>query len=441
MTSLQAAGVRRLNAMMRQARDPLYVIDSLGRLVYVNEAWEAFIGLDADSVLGRQWIGGEDDPLWNRERSLTGSLAPPPEVLCGQPGGGVTIIPSVSGGPKRRRIEFSPYVDEKGQPLGWLATIRPENSPSNAPDSPSQRAHVELADTRERLRTRIGIERLVGKGSRHDRLLEQVKTAAASTAPVLLIGEAGTGRSLVASAIHNLGSSRHAPLIPLDFKAIPPETIETTLRDVLASSTPERIPSILLREALDLPRDQQAWLASVVHERRARILATTGVEPEVALREDRIREDFYFAITAFVVRLAPLRERLDELPLLAYAFLDDGHPGPSTSRFGIEPDAIQALREYDWPGNLPELRRVLVAARADCRDGLIRAGDLPASIRGASGGAYAPPPVAPSATPLDLWLTQLERKLIEQALHRARQNKSRAAELLGISRPRLYRRI
>ncbi len=99
------------------------------------------------------------------------------------------------------------------------------------------------------------------------------------------------------------------------------------------------------------------------------------------------------------------------------------------------------LAAYDWPGNIRELMRVIEAAHALAADDLIRAEDLPAAIRGHLGAAYTPPPMPPAIHPLDQTLTQVERRLIEQALQLARRNKSRAAELLDISRPRLYRRM
>jgi DNA-binding NtrC family response regulator len=107
----------------------------------------------------------------------------------------------------------------------------------------------------------------------------------------------------------------------------------------------------------------------------------------------------------------------------------------------VTADGLAKLAAYDWPGNLRELARVVAAAHAAGSGDWVEAEDLPAAIRGSLGAAYLPPPLPSPITPLDELLTQVERRLIENALQRARHNKSRAAELLGISRPRLYRRI
>ena len=110
-------------------------------------------------------------------------------------------------------------------------------------------------------------------------------------------------------------------------------------------------------------------------------------------------------------------------------------------RSGFASQALEALTAYDWPGNLPELTRVVEHAHARAAGALIAVDDLPATIRGNLGGAYTPPAAPASLKPLDELLTEVERRLIETALRQSRSNKSRAAEILGISRPRLYRRI
>ena len=176
---------------------------------------------------------------------------------------------------------------------------------------------------------------------------------------------------------------------------------------------------------------------------RVRLLATTTIEPEVALRADRLRPELYFALTTLVLRLYPLRERRDELPALAQHLLERANQRGGPQRTGFAPEAISVLMAYDWPGNLPELARVIDHALGrPCGDGRpIAPEDLPATIRGNLGGAFTPPTPPSPVKPLDELLTEVERRLIETALRQSRSNKSRAAEILGISRPRLYRRI
>jgi DNA-binding NtrC family response regulator len=174
---------------------------------------------------------------------------------------------------------------------------------------------------------------------------------------------------------------------------------------------------------------------------RVRLLATSTTDPDAALRSERLRPDLYYALTTLVIRISPLRERLDELPLFALHLVERANARGGRQRSGLTESALAVLLGYDWPGNLRELARVIDDAQSAGVGDLITVDDLPPGIRGNLGGAYTPPILPASVTPLDELLTQVERRFIEGALQRARQNKSRAAELLGISRPRLYRRI
>jgi DNA-binding NtrC family response regulator len=179
------------------------------------------------------------------------------------------------------------------------------------------------------------------------------------------------------------------------------------------------------------------------------LIATTAGDPEAALRQEQIRPELYYGLSVLVIRTLPLRERRHDLLLLAQSLLERANQRTGSTCGGFTPRAVPVLQAYDWPGNLSELARVIDVAhdhlrsqtRAEKAMPLIDMDDLPASIRGHLGAAYLPPTAAPSIKPLDELLTEIERRLIETALSRARQNKSRAAELLGISRPRLYRRI
>ena len=144
-----------------------------------------------------------------------------------------------------------------------------------------------------------------------------------------------------------------------------------------------------------------------------------------------------------MIRLQPLRERRDELPALAQHLLERANQRGGKQKSGFSPRTISALMAYEWPGNLRELARVIDHAhtQSDGGEPLVALDDLPASIRGHLGGGFPPPTQPRPIKPLDELLTEVERRLIETALRQARGNKSRAAEVLGISRPRLYRRI
>jgi DNA-binding NtrC family response regulator len=366
-----------------------------------------------------------------------------------------------------RRLDFWPFHDQNDGLIGLLGQVREPAAISNVPDSKAHQLRVQLLQLREQLHRSFGFESLVGTGPAHARLLEQVRIAAANAVPVLIVGEPGTGKRLVARVIHELGARRHRPLIPLDCEALPAEVIERELfrprqDEETSDSHPAQGDSLCLRsglalpegstlligEILALPRDLQLRLASAL-DGDVRVIATTAGDPEAALQAERLRPELYHGMTVLELRIKPLRQRREDLPLLAQHLLERVNQRVRSHCGAFTPQALSALEAYDWPGNVRELARVIDAAheRAHAQPRrqnpvcLIEEADLPASIRGNLGAAYLPPLAERPVKPLDELLTEIERRLIETALAKARQNKSRAAELLGISRPRLYRRI
>ena len=447
MASSRVTGAR-FDQLLQQAREPAFWLTAGLKLIWVNRAWEELTGHPVASVAGL--VCHAHGPTRAGDLpGLGGSFYPPPEALSGRPAGAKTLVVHAGGERRWRRVEFWPFHDEKGNLFAFLGLVRSLEDPPMAPDSESQRLRTELLEVRDRLLGRFGLDNLIGRGPAHRRLLDQVVAASASTVPVLVVGEPGTGKRLVAHAIHQIGDRNHAPVVPLDCKALPPEILERELfgpgdRHGDASEHPRLVlpegSTLLIGDILDLPRDHQSRLASAL-DSPVRLIATTTSDPDDALASERLRPDLYYALTTLVIRLSPLRDRLDELPLLAQHFLERANLRGGRQRGGFGEPAIRTLLGYDWPGNLCELARVVEESHGRGVGDVIEADDLPAAIRGHLGAAYAPPALHPPHIPLDELLTRVERRLIENALSRTRHNKSRAAELLGISRPRLYRRI
>jgi transcriptional regulator with AAA-type ATPase domain len=449
MPSPRVSGAR-ADQLLQQAREAAFWLNGELKLVWVNRAWEDLTGHPAVEVVGLE-CRAHGPTRAGEVADLAGSFYPPPEALAGRPSGARTLIIHPSGERRWRRVEFWPFHNERGDLSALLGLVRDPDEPPHAPDSDGHRLRAELMEVRDRLVGRYGLDTLIGRGPAHRRLLDQVSAAASSTVPVLVVGEPGTGKRQVARTIHQLGTKRTAPLVPLDCGALPPEALERALfgtPDGRPDGDPTVLPRVALPEGstllvgdvLDLPRDLQGRLAAAL-DSPVRLIATTAADPDAALRAERLRPDLYYALTTLVIRLSPLRDRLDELPLLAQHLLERANARGGRQRSGFSPEALRTLLAYDWPGNLRELTRVVDDAQARGEGDAVEAGDLPAAVRGDLAGAYLPPPAPPQVTPFDDLLTQVERRLIENALQRARQNKSKAAELLGISRPRLYRRI
>jgi PAS domain S-box-containing protein len=431
--------------LLRRAVEPVFLLDADQRLVYANPSWEHLTGYKLAEV-DHLDCGSTSVIEPNGPAALGGSLSPPLEALQGRPVSMKTFVPHRGGDQVPRRVEFWPLSDERGSLSGLLGLIRAETEPPLASEAESHRLRAELLEQRVSLRKRYGGDQLIGQGPAHHRLMEQIRAASETDISVLITGERGTGKRLVARTIHQRSRRASHPLFPFDCSALPPELLD---REFFG---PERVPecparlvsppgsTLLLVNILDLPRDLQGRLASALNG-SVRVLATTSDDPEQARGDERLRPDLYYGLTSLVIRLRPLRERLDDLPLLAQHLLERANLRGERSVRGFTNPAIEVLLGYDWPGNLRELARVIDAAHARAQQPLIDVADIPAAIRGHLGAAYNPPPPVPPVMPLDQTLERVERRLIEVALQRARHNKSRAAEILAISRPRLYRRI
>ncbi len=384
------------NPLWQRAREPIFWLDPALKLVWVNRAWEELTGHLGESVVGLT-CQAHGPTRAGDPTDLAASFHPPPEAMAGQPAGSPTLIYHAGGEPRWRRVEFWPFRDENDRLIGLLGTVCPVDAPPSVPDSEGHRLHVELLEIRRRLQERYGLDGLIGFGPAHRRLLEQIRLAAGATVPVLIVGEPGTGKRHVARTIHRQGAGRQRPLLAFDCEALSAETLE---HELFGDAGPDRMEptprrprllmdegsSLLLDEILSLPRDLQTRLVESL-DVRVRLLATTTIEPDVALKDERLRPELYYALTTLVICLAPLRDRRDELPALAQHFLERANERGGPQRIGFSPEAIAVLLAYDWPGNLPELARVIdhALARPDDEAHPVAAEDLPVTIRSSLG--------------------------------------------------------
>jgi PAS domain S-box-containing protein len=443
MPTPRVSGVR-LDAFVQQAREPVFLLGPDRRILLVNKAWEALTGRRSDEVAGLPCLPqGPTEP--GDLDDLGTSLCPPPEAMAGEPSGSKALVALADGESRWVRLEFWPFHDADGRLTGLIGLVRPGDSQPVAADSEGHRLRVELLELRERLRARHGFDELIGRGAEHRRLLDQVAAASGTEVTILIVGEPGTGKAQLARTIHHRGARRLAPLLAFDCKALPPDVLERQLFGLPNDPADRPLAgtlgtTILVGDVLDLPRDLQARLASRL-DGRVRLLATTSGDVDAALKAEKLRPDLYYALTTLILRLRPLRDRLDDLPVLAQHFLDRANRRDGLLRGGFTRAALDALTAYDWPGNLNELARVVEEAHGRGAGDLIQVDDIPAAIRGHRGGAYQPPSQPSGTIPLKEMLTRVERRLIEKALDKAGDNKSKAAKLLGINRPYLYRRI
>ena len=270
-------------------------------MTWVNRAWEGLTGQSAESIVGQTCVGCGPSEA-GEPADLAASFVPPREAVSGEPAGSLTLILLATGERLWRRVEYWPLCDQAGSLLGMLGQVREPSKPPSVPDSQAHQLRVRLMELRERLQQTFHREILIGTGPAHRRLLEQIRLAAATTAPVLIVGEPGTGKRLVARTIHRTGPNPERPLIPIDCEALPPEVVEAELFDCQSpaeSSDKARdharencqcrlaLPegsSLLMGDILALPRDLQSKLAEAL-DGRVRLIATTASDPAAALEQ------------------------------------------------------------------------------------------------------------------------------------------------------------
>jgi two-component system response regulator AtoC len=319
---------------------------------------------------------------------------------------------------------------------------------------------------------------IIGASEGIQRASELIARIAPSSASVLISGESGTGKDVVAKTIHDLSRRRLGPYIPVNCSAISPTLIESELfghergsftgADKRHRGYFERASrgTLFLDEITEMPLELQARLLRVLETGSfvrvggeeplsvdVRIIAASNRSVLDAIEKGKLREDLYYRLKVFHLSLPALRDRLDDVPLLAQWFLDE-FAKVEGRRKTFTADAIDMLRGYSWPGNVRELRNVVHSAYILSAD-TIDSEALPAEIRFPKAAASAPPPSA-SATPaqsapelqrdvisikVGTSIADAERQLIMATLEHCAGNKSRAADMLGVSLKTLYNRL
>jgi two-component system response regulator HydG len=292
---------------------------------------------------------------------------------------------------------------------------------------------------------------VIGVSPRMQELFNLLELVAPSEATVLLLGPTGTGKELVAQAIHLNSPRRAGPFIVVNCAALPETLLESELfgheRGAFTGATQRKEGRFLLAHGGTLFLDEigelspatQAKILRVLQNREfeplgstrtlkveVRIIAATNRDLDSAVREGRFRDDLFYRLNVFPITLPPLRERLEDLPLLADHFLKRCREKHHRQVKSLAPEVLQAFRLYPWPGNIRELENVLERGVILCQGEVLTQADLPPLLR-----SYAQqPPLAEAGEP---GLPELERELISRTLEKLAGDRRQAAAVLGIS--------
>ena len=318
----------------------------------------------------------------------------------------------------------------------------------------------EVRQLRERAAVREAFEHIVGRSLRMREVYEQVRQVAETTATVLISGESGTGKELVAHAIHNRSARKEGPFATLNCGALPETLLESELfgyeRGAFTGALATKAGRIeqadggtlFLDEVGEMSPKTQVDFLRVVQEREVRrlggnrpitvdvrFIAATNKDLEAAVRTGAFREDLYYRLAVVPIALPPLRDRLEDIPLLATAFLREFCTRYARGEMYFSPAALQALREYAWPGNVRELRNLVERLVVTVRERGIRPVHLPSTIL--TGERPERSLTIPLGTPLHV----VEEQIIRRTLGAVTANRERAAKILGISPRALHYKL
>ena len=449
-----AGSHRRLQAVLNATGDAMAMLDGGGHLVFANCRYEKLLGLNEEELKS---IAPHDLVARVGERFRE------PDLRAVQGGfllGDVQVVEATGAGVPRQRLfyRFTEAVhDGEGAQIGSLVVYRDVSKEIEA-----EQMKAEVLRLRSDLETTYSFAGVVGSSPGMQRVYAMMKRAAEADITVLVRGESGTGKELVAKSFHHNSLRKDGPFVAVDCAAIPEALIESELfgheRGAFTGAATRRIGAferahggtILLDEIGDMPMAVQSTLLRVLQERHIqrvggnasiavdiRVVSATNKNLERAVQAGEFRADLFFRIAAFPIVIPPLRERREDIPLLARHFLDKHGERAGKSMGGIATGALRLLLQYDWPGNVRELENAIERAVLLETGTVLQAGSLPPELApvlaAMAAGGGTPAAVMP--------LAEVERQAMAHALEVADHNVTQAARSLGINRATLQRKL
>ncbi|MBI2814616.1 MAG: sigma-54-dependent Fis family transcriptional regulator [Opitutae bacterium] len=322
---------------------------------------------------------------------------------------------------------------------------------------------VEVKQLHERLDEKFNVEGIVGHSPKLAEVIERVKLVAPSKATILIEGETGTGKELIAQAIHQASPRARNAFVPVHCAALPAQLLESELfgheRGSFTGATDKREGrfevadggTVFLDEIGEIGPEIQVKLLRFLETKSferigssktmtvdVRLVAATNRNLEQMVKEGKFREDLFFRLNVVRITTPPLRERTEDIPVLLEHFIQVYSKENAYEAVTVEPGAMRFLQGYPWPGNIRELRNFAENAVVLRRGGKLSEFDLEPKFR----GEVAPPPSMVTATPANPYSVEdNEKRLLREALMKARGNRTKAAKLLGLSRRTLHRKI
>ncbi|WP_320044038.1 sigma 54-interacting transcriptional regulator [uncultured Desulfobacter sp.] len=444
-----------LNHILDAMAEGLFTLDQDGTITAWNRAMEKISGYTAEQALGQQCglikcsrCYDQTQPMdISQCKVLTQGQAEAKECFIRHKDGyDVPVI-------KNARL----VRDEKNNVLGIVETL------TDLTEIKAIKARE--ASAKQELKKRYALGNIIGKSAAMEKVFHAIRAAADSRATILIQGESGTGKELVARAIHYEAAGGQRPLVTVNCSALSETLLESELfghvKGAFTGAHKDRIGrfeqadtgTIFLDEIGELTPYMQVKLLRVLQEREIervgdtrkkkidiRIIAATHKDLSTLTREGMFREDLYYRLKVFPIRLPPLRQRLEDIPLLVRSFIEKGNKHEDMDICNVTPDAMKALMAYPWPGNVRELENAIAHGFVLCRTREITCADLPDEVCSNNQSHTASPPGndsfshQPSFSP-----APLTRERLVSLLYACNWNKAEVARQLGKSRTLVWK--
>ncbi len=480
--SILALAARSLFERFANASEGMLLVDKAARVVWINDQYRRFL-----PALG---FAQEQDFVGHAVSSVVQNTQLHKVLETGKP----ILIDLLTNKAGTFLVSRIPLLGDAGEVIGALGIVLFDHAEVNLAPLMAKFTLLqrELDDARAELavqRNRGGAEGSLLRQAKHSfasfvgtspaavEAKRQGRRAAQSTSPVLLLGETGTGKELLAHAIHGASSRSRSPLVSVNIAAVPDNLLEAEFFGVApgAYTGADRKPregkfkladggTLFLDEIGDMPLHLQAKLLRALQEGEieplgsnkivtfnARVIAATSRDLAAMVQGGRFREDLYYRLNVLSIRVPPLRERTSDVAALVEVLCDDIASRNQVQPCELSAQAVALLAQQHWRGNIRELRNVLEQAAMHSDTGSIGEADIAAVLSAQLGFAVrrdvapainAPAPdCAPDLRPLAVQVTQLEIRAIDAAMLACGANKTAAARMLGISRATLYGRL
>lgn len=440
-----------LSAMVDAVADGVFTVDARGTIVAWSAGAERITGYRSEDVVGQpaHLLEGPNCKGFSTVTDLLKNPSSAPAGICHQE----CKILSRGGQELYLHGNVRLLSDEQGTVVGAIGTFTDLTS--------FVLSNERISLLEEHTRSRYRFQRLIGKSAAMQEIFRRIRLAAESEVPILITGKSGTGKELVAGAIHSLSGRKTGPFLAINGSAIPETLLESELfghvKGAFTGAIKDKIGvfqganggTLFLDEVGDMSPLLQLKLLRVLQEREirrvgdersvkvdVRLVAATNQDLKGLIRSGAVREDFYYRIRVFEISLPPLRERREDIPLLVDLFVAECAQEQGKPVKGIARDALKALMDYPWPGNVRELKHAIEHAFVTIGGDRLCLLDLPAEIREPS-EVHTPVIEGRARIKED----EAERARILNVLKQANGNRLKAAKLLGCSRVTLWKKL